>query len=83
LASFNNLLNALCGVFIILFTQYGVQVFNPYHKVSSYDEEELDKIIYEASSIFGIEVPDWEDNEKYDFDWNVVKNEENPFIKFF
>lgn len=83
LASFSNLLNALCGVFIILFSQYGVQVFNSYHNVTNYDDEGgLDKIIYQDSSIFGIKTPDWNDNEKYDFDWNVIKDEENPFIKY-
>lgn len=81
LASLENLLESLCGLFIILFSQYGTQVFSPYQSVQSYDI--LGKIIHESSSMFSIEPPEWQEAEKYDFDWSVITKEKTPFEKFF
>ncbi len=81
LASLDNLLESLCGLFVILFSQYGVQVFSPYQSVQRYDS--LGKIIHESSSVFSIEPPEWQDAEKYDFDWDIIREEKNPFKKLF
>lgn len=83
LASLENLLDSLCGLFVILFSQYGVQVFSPYQSVQSYSYDDSSKIIYKSSSIFSIKPPVWQDNEKYDFSWDKIKKEKNPFKKFF
>ena len=81
LASLENLLNSLCGLFVILFSQYGVQVFSPYQSVQSYDNS--GKIIHKDSSIFSIVPPEWQDDEKYDFNWSKIREEKNPFEKYF
>ncbi|MDD3101931.1 MAG: hypothetical protein PHE59_02195 [Patescibacteria group bacterium] len=82
LASLGNLLDSICGLFIILFSQYGVQIFNPYQIVKSYDEDDLGKIISKDSFIFSIKPPEWRENEKYDFDWDIIRAEKNPFQEF-
>lgn len=81
LASLENLLDSLCGLFVILFSQYSVQVFSPYQNVQSFDS--LGKVIHKNSSVFSIEPPEWQDSEKYDFNWDIIREEENPFKKFF
>jgi hypothetical protein len=80
LASLENLISSICGLFVILFSQYGVQVFSPYQRVTSHDS--LGEIIYKESSIFCIVPPIWQENEKYDFDWDTIGEENNPFKKF-
>ncbi|NQU99184.1 MAG: hypothetical protein HQ538_00440 [Parcubacteria group bacterium] len=80
LASLENLIPSICGLFVLLFSQYGVQVFNPYQTVQSYDS--LGEVIHEGSSIFSIVPPVWQESEKYDFDWNAIRGQKNPFKKF-
>jgi len=80
LASLENLISSICGLFVILFSQYGVQVFNPYQKVESYDS--WDKTIYEKSSIFSIIPPVWQDGEEYDFNWDIISKQKDPFVRF-
>jgi hypothetical protein len=80
LASLDNLVESICGLFIILFSQFGGQVFSPYQIIYEYDI--LDGVISDRFSIFSILPPVWDKSEKYDFNWSVLKEEEYPFEKF-
>lgn len=80
-ASLENLINAVAGVYVILYAQFGVFSFNPYHEVNMVDDNENGSIS-SGESIFSIIPPIWTDNEKYDFDWNTLKNQTNPYDKY-
>jgi hypothetical protein len=81
-ASLENVIESICGLFVVLFAQYGAQVFNPYQEIESYCVSG-NGLISHNSSIFRIQPPKWDENERYDFDWDELRNEKHPFKKYF
>lgn len=80
-ANLENVLNSIGGVLIILFSQFSIQVFDPYQEKISYISG--DESASNENFIFKINYPKtWSDNECYDFDWNTLKNNPNPFDNF-
>jgi hypothetical protein len=77
-ANFDNLLNAVSGLVAVLSAQFHTRDFAP-----------LDHIVGEGSlpgwdvaigSNFLVKFPDdWPDSDKYDFNWQSLENESDPF----
>ncbi len=83
LANLDNVIDSLCGLFVILFSQYGPQIFSPYQEVTEYRISHGNVICGGDTSVFSIELPEWNDNEQYDFDWGTISRLKSPFHKFF
>ena len=81
-ANLGNVLDAVAAVFILLFAQFYVFAFHPYHIVTSYYLPENGRLSHERC-FFQIELPsNWLDDEKYDFDWNTLSSQVSPFQSF-
>lgn len=81
-ANFKNLINAITGLLVILSSQFGKEDFSPSDPV--YSAGNLGYYPFESAigNFFRIEFPnDWDETEKYQFDWQKLKNEENRFNK--
>lgn len=79
LASLENLVNSIAGLFVILASQFGHQIFSPYQITTSYSEDD-DGFISVNTSIFSIKFPsNWSNSEVLNFDWNILKNNHQPF----
>lgn len=86
-ANLLNCINALAGLLVVLYSQFGESCLNTYGcsgmyfcNMESYDE------IFDADTIFEIIPPsfaDWGEQETYDFDWVRLKdNDAQPINKF-
>lgn len=85
-ASLKNVINAIAGVYSILYSQIGNIVINGIPQknrtvLSICDTNGNESPIFN-NSIFTIESPKWSENDKYDFNWQVLKNDPEPFEKF-
>jgi hypothetical protein len=85
-ASLQNVINAVAGLYVILFSQFFVidrmatgntlEVIR-YHQV--FNQETMSK----WGDIFHIDPPrSWAEDELYDFDWDTLKDSPDPFAKF-
>lgn len=84
LANFESLLTAFAGLFVLLSSQFSCQDFQTgsislsLESGSSYFDGE-----FGIGEYLKIEFPkNWTDEEKYDFDWSVLKSEPIRFQKF-
>lgn len=81
LANFENLIKAISGVFVILFSQFYVQAFFPYHEGMFYRFDD-DRFIYDKNNLFSIKpVQSWDESERYSFNWEKLKSDHTPFDK--
>lgn len=80
-ANLNNLLQAIAGVCIILFSQFSIYSFNAYQRQESYTGND-DGAIFSGESLFSILPANWPDDDKYDFEWEELKSKPEPFVKF-
>ena len=83
-ANFENLLNAYCGLFILLCSQFGSCSYEPGPVLLCLGQ---DSNYYHGDFGLGdyliIHYPtDWAQDDYYDFDWNELKNTEKRFSKF-
>ena len=81
-ASLENVLNAITGLYVILFSQF---VFSSGLPSSLYDYRLSvnNTTISTAGDIFGVVPPDtWTEDELYDFDWEEIKDRPDPFCQF-
>ena len=87
LANLINCFNAVGANLILLHSQFGYSCLDPYN-VNRYQieiEGEDDFELPYMDTIFKIIPPDkqcWSDNEKYNFDWEAIKNDSQPFQHF-
>lgn len=83
IANFENLITAFAGLFVLLSSQFNCESFEPGNTslsggIDSYFEGE-----FGIGEYLKIEFPsNWADDEKYDFDWSILKNEPVRFQKF-
>ena len=85
-ANLENCMNAVAGVLVLLYSQFGSQCVQTYgtnglhwHELGAYD------LHFDADVIFEINPPkitDWPTDELYDFDWSSIKADLQPFEKF-
>jgi len=81
-ASFENLLNAVAGLFVLLSSQFRTEDFSPKNRGLAVSGNDYYKGKSGLGGFFRIIFPDdWEDNEKYCFDWNVLKDQSDKFNK--
>ena len=82
LATFENMLDAVCGLLIVLSSQFWTHDFSPASMVIEWDGPD-DGTEYAIGRYFRIKFPsDWPEEQKYDFNWQEIKKEENPFTSF-
>ena len=81
-ASFENVLNAVAGVFVILFAQHYIHAFDPYRAVTMTQEDE-EGFLAHSMPLFHIQPPrGWSESEKYDFDWKQLALHAEAFDRF-
>jgi len=83
-ASFNNLIDSICGVVVLLSSQFHCEDYSPHNPTivcEGYgDNDGMETAI---GDYFRIKFPnDWPSEERYGFDWNAISGEEDPFQKF-
>lgn len=82
-ANFNNLINALCGLNVLLYSQFGKEDFDTGETLLSVKTDSYFKGNFSIGGYLLIEEPnDWLQNELYDFDWQTLKKEEIKFEKY-
>lgn len=82
LANLENVLNAVSAVLIILFAQFHIAAFDPYHEVDMYTISDSGRLSHPSCFLL-IEVPKgWRADEKYDFDWASLKGQPDPFVSY-
>lgn len=81
-AKLENLMNAVSGLLVLLTSQFRDQDFSPGPMLLSsggYDYYEAESAI---GYFFRVEYPtDWDDAEKYEFNWAVLKEQDDRFEK--
>jgi hypothetical protein len=81
LGNFGNLLEAACGLVAILSAQFLGMDFGP--SFLDVDDELTDGFEHASGGYFLVKYPDnWPLNERYNFDWQTLKNDPNPFQSF-
>lgn len=85
-ASLENCMNAVAGILVLLYSQFGSRCVETYGTMglrwSGIDDYDLN---FDADVIFVIHPPrltDWPGSELYDFEWDNIKTDSNPFDKF-
>jgi hypothetical protein len=78
-ASLENLLNCVAGLLAILFSQFCVVLGDS----TSFSISDDWGIISQPDHIFEVTPPTtWTESERYEFEWEKIKDEPNPFVKF-
>lgn len=83
-ASLENLLKSVSAVFVLLYSQFGIHVFNRTKgQTFMYDSDDVLGRYTTDDSFLAIYSPiSWSNDEKYDFDWNLLKTQPAPFQTF-
>lgn len=82
LANLENLLNAFTWLFILLSAQFNCESFTPWGKSLWINVDNYFEWNFGIGNYLKIQFPkNWEDNEKYDFDWSILKKETIKFEK--
>jgi len=80
-ASLENTLNAIAGLFAILFSQFFLFI-DPYKITNGFSIND-ENFIFTDNILFGIKPStNWEPDEIYDFKWKDIKDDSAPFEKF-
>ena len=72
-ASLENVIYSVGGVYALLVAQFGPGF--DYTLRSQF----INRFVQSMPSLFSVNLPEWGDNEKYNFDWNSLKNTNDPF----
>jgi hypothetical protein len=85
-ANFENLVTAVAGLLVLISSQFRNRDFGAGGTVRGLqggEERDLPKIEAATGSLFRIKYPDdWQEEDIYDFDWMVLKNQKDRFEKF-
>lgn len=82
-ATLKNCLNAVAGVLVLLYSQFGALIIHQSSKFYVVDGEW--DINPESSSMFFVKQPkvsDFNQDELYEFNWDMLQKENEPFGKF-
>ena len=82
-ANLSNLINSVCAVQILLIAQFHKNALYFNNKNQPIFEVVDENLISFDSSIFFIKLPVWNENEKYDFNWNMICNSNDRISKYF
>ena len=80
-ASLVNLIKAIGGLIVILASQFGRIVFNPYQPTMMIQKDN-DDFNSAQDSIISIKYPTWDVNEHILFDWDTLKLSPSPFLQY-
>jgi hypothetical protein len=81
-ANFGNLLSAITGLLVLLSSQFGKEDFSPGSRLLAINTGSYYPAEPALGGYFHIEFPnDWGEEEKYDFDWSVLKLQTDRFQK--
>lgn len=81
-ANLENLINAVAGLFVLLSAQFRTEDFSPGSTSLAVNTDSYYSTEPGLGGFFHIEFPsDWDDEEKYDFDWSILKNKNDRFQK--
>lgn len=81
----NNVINAIAGVYIIIYSQINYLTINGVPHSNQFELGISDEDNYQPlvnNSIFSISAPSWNNKEKYNFNWNDLKKDSEPFDKY-
>jgi hypothetical protein len=79
MATFDCLIEAVCGLLVVLSAQFGTEEFSPGPTLLA-TEGPGGGMEHGIGSFFQVRFPtDWPDNDRYDFNWDKIENEEDPF----
>lgn len=86
-ASLENCMNAVSGILILLYLQFGSRCIAT-SKTGDLliQTEDADDFLFQPDVLFVVHTPsksDWDASQLYDFQWDNLKKEENPFARFF
>lgn len=82
-ASIENVIHAVGSVFCILFSQFHIFAFDPHHPISGFCIGDNDNLWSHEACLLAIEPPNsWQADEKYDFDWASLRDDQDPFQKY-
>lgn len=85
-ATLGNLLNAISGLIVVLSAQFMGEDYSPttksYGVSGNYTYDYDSKFETAIGGYFRIQYPEnWAEDEKYDFDWEILESESEPFDK--
>ena len=81
-ANFKNLLNAVSGLLVLLSSQFKTEDFSSGGRSLGISTDDYYSMTPAIGDFFRIEFPsDWDNSEKYDFDWDELKQEKRRFEK--
>lgn len=82
-ASLENCFCAIAGVLAILYSQFGIHCVETYGTSGIYINKCGEEPVFDANVIFDItEKPKWDDEDKYDFSWSKLIQDDNPFVNY-
>lgn len=88
-ANLANCMNAVAGILVLLYSQFGSQCIDTYGNPGGkiyLSENDIDyDFAFSADTLFVIKPPEenaWSASELYDFDWDNIKGDSEPFDKF-
>lgn len=80
-ANFGNLINAVVALLIVLSSQFCSESYMPGGNVLEIQTDSYYKGKFALGDFFLIEYPKWDENEKYDFNWDELKQKKDRFNK--
>jgi hypothetical protein len=81
-ANFEQLLDASCGLLVLLSAQFGTNDFSSGPNMMCFEEPD-DGMESGIGGHFRVQFPDdWLDEMKYDFNWSLIKDNPDPFDTF-
>lgn len=83
-ANFENMIDAISGLVVLLSSQFMGENYDYDPDVLALETSDLDNGWESAAGgYFRIKYPDdWPEEERYDFNWDEIKNEDDPFQNF-
>lgn len=82
-ASLDNLLKAVASVFSIIFAQFHMFIFTQYQPTMVYHSDDDTLELSSENTLFSIILPQtWTEPEMYDFDWNTLSLNPDPFENY-
>jgi hypothetical protein len=80
-ATFEHMLDAVCAVVVLLSSQFCTEDFSKIDFLSSVSGD-TDGMTNAIGGYFRVAFPAWPEDERYEFDWRTLKDEDDPFMNF-
>jgi hypothetical protein len=80
LATFEPMLDAVCGCLVILSSQFHDEDFSSFYALGTGGRR--DGMELATGGYFLIRFPDWLESERYSFDWSQLSQDPDPFVNY-